>query len=150
RKMTNIGIEGEQAVQVSRTIRRPYGMILLSGPTGSGKSTTLYSMLNEIKTPTRNLVTVEDPVEYHVDGVNQVAANARVGLGFASALRSILRQDPDVIMVGEIRDLETAEIAVKCALTGHLVLSTIHANDSPSTLTRMVDIGIARYLVSSA
>ena len=150
RKMANIGIKGEQAKQVDRAIRRAYGMVLLSGPTGSGKSTTLYSMLNEIKTPTRNLVTVEDPVEYHVDGVNQVAANPRVGLSFSSALRSILRQDPDVILVGEIRDLETAEIAVKCALTGHLVLSTIHANDSPSTLTRMVDIGIPRYLVSSA
>ncbi len=150
RRIANLGVDEDQAAIVQRAIRRPYGMILLSGPTGSGKSTTLYSMLNEIKTSTRNLLTVEDPVEYYVEGVNQVNANPRVGLSFASALRSFLRQDPDVIMVGEIRDLETAEIAIKCALTGHLVLSTIHANETASTLTRLVDIGVPRFLASSA
>jgi type II secretory ATPase GspE/PulE/Tfp pilus assembly ATPase PilB-like protein len=125
-------------------------MILMSGPTGSGKSTTLYAALNEIKDPEINVITVEDPVEYQVDGINQVCANAKAGMTFAAALKSILRQDPDVIMVGEIRDMETAEIAVKAALTGHLLFSSVHANDASSTVTRLVDIGVERYLVSSA
>ena len=120
-----------------RVIRQPYGMILISGPTGSGKTTTLYSALQDIRSVHRNLVTVEDPIEYHIDAVTQVHANAKVGLTFARALRSILRQDPDVIMIGEIRDTETADIAVKSALTGHLVFSTVHANDAPGTLTRL-------------
>src|SRR5207247_9650127 len=125
-------------------------MILISGPTGSGKTTTLYSGLNEIKSVHRNLVTVEDPIEYHLYAVNQVHANHKAGMTFARALRSILRQDPDVIMVGEIRDAETADIAVKSALTGHLVLSTVHANDAPGTVTRLIDMGVPRYLVGSA
>src|SRR5262249_357833 len=133
-----------------RAIRQPYGMILISGPTGSGKTTTLYAGLNEIKSVHRNLVTVEDPIEYHIEGVNQVHANAKVGLTFARGPRSILRQDPDVIMVGEIRDAETADIAVKSALTGHLVLSTVHANDAPGTVTRLIDMGVPRYLTGSA
>src|SRR5438477_6630792 len=125
-------------------------MILISGPTGSGKTTTLYSALQDIQTVRRNLVTVEDPIEYHIENVAQVHANQKVGMTFARALRSILRQDPDVIMIGEIRDSETADIAVKSALTGHLVFSTVHANDAPGTLTRLVDMGVQRYLVGSA
>ncbi|MBI1798996.1 MAG: Flp pilus assembly complex ATPase component TadA [Candidatus Eisenbacteria bacterium] len=150
REIDKLGIEGVSLEAFLRAIRQPYGMILCSGPTGSGKTTTLYSALNAIKTPTRNLLTVEDPIEYHIDSVNQVHANHKVGMTFARALRSILRQDPDVIMIGEIRDAETADIAVKSALTGHLVLSTVHANDAPGTLTRLVDMGVPRYLVGSA
>ncbi len=150
RTSANLGLEGILLDMFQRAIRQPYGMILISGPTGSGKTTTLYAGLNEIKSVHRNLVTVEDPIEYHIEGVNQVHANAKVGLTFARALRSILRQDPDVIMVGEIRDAETADIAVKSALTGHLVLSTVHANDAPGTVTRLIDMGVPRYLVGSA
>jgi len=150
RTSTTLGLEGVLLDMFQRAIHQPYGMILISGPTGSGKTTTLYAGLNEIKSVHRNLVTVEDPIEYHIEGVNQVHANAKVGLSFARALRSILRQDPDVIMVGEIRDAETADIAVKSALTGHLVLSTVHANDAPGTVTRLVDMGVPRYLVGSA
>src|SRR5205085_8951671 len=144
------GLEGTALDHFREAITLPYGMLLISGPTGSGKTTTLYSALSEIKSVHRNLVTVEDPIEYHIDSVNQVHANHKVGMTFARALRSILRQDPDVIMVGEIRDAETADIAVKSALTGHLVLSTVHANDAPGTVTRLVDMGVARYLVGSA
>jgi len=141
----------EQMLKVFRKwIREPYGMILVSGPTGSGKSSTLYAALSEIRSPEKNLVTVEDPVEYKIDGLNQVYTNPQAGLTFASALRSILRQDPDIIMVGEIRDRETADIAVKSALTGHLVFSTVHANDAVSTVTRLVDLGVPAYLVGSA
>ncbi len=150
RQILNLGLEGESLAAFRRVIRQPYGMILISGPTGSGKTTTLYSALQDIRSVHRNLVTVEDPIEYHIDGVTQVHANAKVGLTFARALRSILRQDPDVIMIGEIRDTETADIAVKSALTGHLVFSTVHANDAPGTLTRLVDMGLPRYLVGSA
>jgi len=150
REILNLGLEGTGLLAFQRSIRQPYGMILVSGPTGSGKTTSLYSALSEIKSPQRNLVTVEDPIEYHIEGVNQVHANQKVGMSFARALRSILRQDPDVIMVGEIRDAETADIAVKSALTGHLVLSTVHANDAPGTVTRLVDMGVPRYLVGSA
>ena len=150
RTIANLGLEGLPLDQFQRAIRQPYGMILISGPTGSGKTTTLYAGLNEIKTVHKNLVTVEDPIEYHIEAVNQVHANAKVGLSFARALRSILRQDPDVIMIGEIRDAETADIAVKSALTGHLVLSTVHANDTPGTVTRLIDMGVPRYLVGSA
>jgi type IV pilus assembly protein PilB len=150
RTSDNLGLDGVLLDMFQRAIRQPYGMILISGPTGSGKTTTLYAALNEIKSVHRNLLTVEDPIEYHIEGVNQVHANTKVGLSFARALRSILRQDPDVIMVGEIRDAETADIAVKSALTGHLVLSTVHANDAPGTVTRLVDMGVPRYLVGSA
>ncbi|MCC6670149.1 MAG: Flp pilus assembly complex ATPase component TadA [Planctomycetes bacterium] len=129
---------------------RPYGMILVTGPTGSGKSTTLYSAVRHIASPDINLVTVEDPVEYTMEGINQVPVNPKRGLTFAGALRSILRQDPDVVLLGEIRDHETLEIAIKAALTGHLVLSTLHTNDAPSTITRMVDMGVDPFMVSSA
>jgi type II secretory ATPase GspE/PulE/Tfp pilus assembly ATPase PilB-like protein len=150
REVDKLGLEGSALEAFNRAIRQPYGMILCSGPTGSGKTTTLYSALNAIKNPARNLLTVEDPIEYHIESVNQVHANHKVGMTFARALRSILRQDPDVIMIGEIRDAETADIAVKSALTGHLVLSTVHANDAPGTVTRLVDMGVPRYLVGSA
>jgi len=150
RTIANLGMDPAMSDAYGRSIRMPYGMILISGPTGSGKTTTLYAALNEIKTVHKNLVTVEDPIEYHIESVNQVHANHKVGMTFARALRSILRQDPDVIMIGEIRDAETADIAVKSALTGHLVLSTVHANDAPGTVTRLIDMGVARYLVGSA
>lgn len=131
-------------------IQNPNGIILVTGPTGSGKSTTLYTVLRELSDPRKNIITVEDPVEYQLDGVNQVNVNASVGLTFASSLRSILRQDPDVIMIGEIRDEETAQIAVRAAITGHLVLSTMHTNDTASTVARLVDTGVEPYLVSSS
>jgi type IV pilus assembly protein PilB len=150
RRLANLGMDGEALRAFKVAIGKPHGMILMSGPTGSGKSTTLYSALNEIKSSEINVITVEDPVEYQVDGLNQVCAHPKAGLTFAAALKSILRQDPDVIMVGEIRDLETAEIAVKAALTGHLLFSSVHANDSVSTVTRLVDIGVERFLVASA
>ncbi|MBI5709854.1 MAG: Flp pilus assembly complex ATPase component TadA [Candidatus Eisenbacteria bacterium] len=150
REIENLGLEGPGLDAFRRAIHLPYGMILVSGPTGSGKTTTLYSALSEIKHVSKNLITVEDPIEYHIESVNQVHANHKVGMTFARALRSILRQDPDVIMVGEIRDTETADIAVKSALTGHLVLSTVHANDAPGTVTRLIDMGVPRYLVGSA
>jgi len=150
RDVNHVGLDGSLLDAFQRAIHQPYGMILISGPTGSGKTTTLYAGLNEIKSVHRNLVTVEDPIEYHIENVNQVHANHKVGMTFARALRAILRQDPDVIMVGEIRDSETADIAVKSALTGHLVLSTVHANDAPGTVTRLIDMGVPRYLVGSA
>lgn len=131
-------------------LSQPYGMILVTGPTGSGKSTTLYAILKELNGIEKNIITVEDPVEYKLSGINQVQVNTKAGLTFATGLRSILRQDPDTIMVGEIRDNETAEIAIRAAITGHLVLSTLHTNDSPSTIARLVDMGIEPYLVSSA
>ena len=150
RETENLGIEGAALEAFRRAIHEPYGMLLISGPTGSGKTTTLYAALNEIKSVHKNVVTVEDPIEYHIEAVNQVHANHKVGMTFARALRSILRQDPDIIMVGEMRDAETADIAVKSALTGHLVLSTVHANYAPGTVTRLVDMGVPRYLVGSA
>lgn len=131
-------------------LAQPYGMILVTGPTGSGKTTTLYTVLKELNVPEKNVITVEDPVEYKLNGINQVIVNPKTGLTFAAGLRSILRQDPDTIMIGEIRDGETAEIAVRAAITGHLVLSTLHTNDSPSTVARLIDMGIEPYLVSSA
>jgi type IV pilus assembly protein PilB len=132
------------------TAANPYGMLLLTGPTGSGKTTTLYSVLQLVNTPERNIVTVEDPVEYQLAGITQVQVKPVAGMTFASALRSILRQDPDVILVGEIRDLETAEIAVSAALTGHLVLSTLHTNDAAGAISRLINIGIPPFLVASA
>ncbi|RMG00416.1 MAG: type II secretion system protein GspE, partial [Nitrospirae bacterium] len=130
--------------------KQPQGMLLVTGPTGSGKTTTLYALLQKIRTETKNIITIEDPVEYKLQGITQVGVNDAIGLTFANTLRSVLRQDPDVIMVGEIRDLETAEIAARSALTGHFVLSTVHTNDTTSTITRLIDIGLPPYLVTSA
>ncbi|HYC76728.1 MAG TPA: ATPase, T2SS/T4P/T4SS family [Planctomycetota bacterium] len=148
--LDDLGFEPGSLETLRRGIAAPYGMILVTGPTGSGKSTTLYSMVNELMTDDDNFITVEDPVEYQLEGVNQVPVNPKRGLTFAAALRSILRQDPDVIMVGEIRDPETLDIAIKAALTGHLVLSTLHTNDAPSTLTRMIQMGVDPFLVASS
>ena len=148
--LAELGLEEDGQEIFRRALKFPYGMILISGPTGSGKSTTLYAGMTELDRIARNITTVEDPVEYHLNRVNQVNVNRKAGMTFSSGLRSILRQDPDIIMVGEIRDLETAELAIRSALTGHLVLSTVHANDAPATATRLVDIGIERYLVTSA
>ncbi len=145
-----LGFENQSMEDYLWACSRPYGMILVTGPTGSGKSTTLYSAVRHIADPEINLVTVEDPVEYTMEGVNQVPVNPKRGMTFAGALRSILRQDPDVVLLGEIRDQETLEIAIKAALTGHLVLSTLHTNDAPSTITRMVDMGVDPFMVSSA
>ena len=131
-------------------LSKPYGMLLVTGPTGSGKSTTLYATLNLVSTPEMNVITVEDPVEYRLPGINQVQVNAKAGLTFAAALRSILRSDPDVVLIGEIRDHETAQIAVEAALTGHLVLSTLHTNDAPSAVTRLTEMGIEPFLVGSS
>ena len=136
--------------QLNRIMKVPEGIILVTGPTGSGKTTTLYSILKELNRENKNIITVEDPVEYRLEGINQVQVNNKAGLTFANGLRAILRQDPDIVMVGEIRDAETAEIAVRAAITGHIVLSTIHTNDSVSTISRLVDMGIEHYLVSSA
>ena len=131
-------------------IRLPWGIILVSGPTGSGKTTTLVSSIAQLNTLDDNIITVEDPVEYQIPGVNQMAVNPRAGLTFATALRAIVRQDPDIIMVGEIRDVETAEIAIHASLTGHLVFSTIHTNDAPSVATRLLDMGIEPFLITSS
>ena len=142
---------GEENYEVySESYRKPYGMILVTGPTGSGKSTTLYATLNAVSRPEINVITVEDPVEYRLPGINQVQVNPKAGLTFAGALRSILRSDPDVVLLGEIRDHETAQIAIEAALTGHLVLSTLHTNDAPSAITRLVEMGIEPFLVGSA
>lgn len=148
--ITSLGFESRSMEDYMWAVERPYGMILVTGPTGSGKSTTLYSAVRHIADPEINLVTVEDPVEYTLEGINQVPVNPKRGMTFAGALRSILRQDPDVVLLGEIRDAETLEIAVKAALTGHLVLSTLHTNDAPSTITRMVDMGMDPFMVASA
>jgi type IV pilus assembly protein PilB len=148
-ELDTIGFSTEDLPKVDKLIHRHMGMIIMTGPTGSGKTTTLYSMLNRIKARTINIVTVEDPIEYHYPGLNQMQVNADIKLTFATGLRSILRQDPDVILVGEIRDMETAEIACRAALTGHLVFTTLHTNDAPSSITRLLDIGIPRYLVAS-
>lgn len=145
-----LGMNEEELNQLEQIIKSPYGIILVTGPTGSGKSTTLYSMLNDINTLEKNIVTIEDPVEYMINGINQINVNVKAGLTFASGLRSILRQDPDVIMIGEIRDGETAEIAIRAAITGHVVLSTIHTNDAPSSVVRLVDMGIEPYLVATS
>ncbi|KRQ88077.1 Type II secretion system protein E [Caloramator mitchellensis] len=146
----DLGFLKQDLDRYDKIISSPHGIILVSGPTGSGKSTTLYTILRELNTGTKNIITVEDPVESTIKGVNQVEINQKAGLTFATALRSILRQDPDIIMIGEIRDKETAEIAVRAAITGHLVLSTIHTNDAPSAVTRLVDMGIENFLISSS
>ena len=148
--MTKLGFEESSLQDLNNAIHRPVGMILVTGPTGSGKTTTLYSALSELNKESENIVTAEDPIEYNFMGINQVQMHEEIGLTFASALRSFLRQDPDIIMVGEIRDFETAQIAVQAALTGHLVLSTVHTNDAPGTITRLIDMGIEPFLISSA
>jgi type IV pilus assembly protein PilB len=148
--LADMGFEERCLADIASASEAAHGMLLVTGPTGSGKSTTLYSCVKTVSTPEVNVVTVEDPVEYRMEGVNQVPVNVKRGLTFSGALRSILRQDPDVVLVGEIRDAETAEIAVKAALTGHLVLSTLHTNDAPSTITRLVDMGVDPFLVSSS
>ncbi|MCP5069779.1 MAG: Flp pilus assembly complex ATPase component [bacterium] len=148
--LDSLGFEEKALTDFRKAIGSPYGMILVTGPTGSGKTTTLYSAVKEIMRPTDNFVTVEDPVEYQVEGINQVQVNVKSGLTFSAALRSILRQDPDVVMIGEIRDTETIDIAVKAALTGHLVLSTLHTNDAASTLSRMADMGVDPFMIASS
>jgi type IV pilus assembly protein PilB len=148
--MDKLGIDAETYVRFKAAVDAPHGLILVTGPTGSGKTTTLYSALNELNGPQYNIVTVEDPVEFQLPGVNQVPVKKEIGLTFASALRSILRQDPDIIMIGEIRDSETAEIAVESALTGHQVLSTMHCNDAPGAISRLDDMEIAPFLISSS
>jgi general secretion pathway protein E len=144
-----LGFAGKQAEQFMEVLAQPHGIILITGPTGSGKSTSLYAALKQLNTSERKIITVEDPVEYQMEGINQIQAKPQIGLTFASALRSIVRQDPDVIMIGEMRDLETARIAVQSALTGHLVLSTLHTNDAAAGITRLQDMGLEEYLLSS-
>lgn len=150
RSKAELGLTEEDEEKFNKLIAAPHGIILVCGPTGSGKSTTLYTILNELNTGTRNIITVEDPVESTIEGINQVEVNTKAGLTFAAALRSILRQDPDIIMIGEIRDRETADMAIRAAITGHLVLSTIHTNDAASAITRLVDMGIENFLISSS
>jgi type IV pilus assembly protein PilB len=148
--LATFGFEPKAQADLLKAILNPYGMVLVTGPTGSGKTTTLYSALSKINTIDVNIMTAEDPVEYNLMGINQVLVRNEVGMTFAAALKAFLRQDPNIIMVGEIRDLETGSIAIKAALTGHLVLSTLHTNDAPSTITRMVDMGIEPFNVASA
>ncbi|MDP3012879.1 MAG: GspE/PulE family protein, partial [Candidatus Subteraquimicrobiales bacterium] len=149
-KLEQFGFTSEMHEKYRSSYTKPYGTILVTGPTGSGKSTTLYATLNVLNSPEKKIITVEDPVEYRLPGVTQIQANTKVGLTFARGLRSIVRSDPDIIMIGEIRDLETAQIAVESALTGHLVLSTLHTNDAPSALTRLTEMGVEPFLISSA
>ncbi len=148
--MTRLGFEPESLVKFQRNIAKPYGMVLVTGPTGSGKTNTLYSALQSLNTIGTNIMTAEDPVEFNLMGINQVQMKEQIGLNFAAALRSFLRQDPNIILVGEIRDFETAEIAIKAALTGHLVLSTLHTNDAPSTISRLMNMGIEPFLVATS
>ncbi|MBI4405063.1 MAG: type IV-A pilus assembly ATPase PilB [Deltaproteobacteria bacterium] len=148
--LSGLGFDEEQLKLFTKAASQPYGMVLVTGPTGSGKSTTLYAALSELNSPDINISTVEDPVEYKMNGVNQVQMKESIGLSFASALRSLLRQDPDIIMVGEIRDQETAEIAIKSALTGHMVFSTLHTNDAPSSITRLLHMGVEPFLITAA
>jgi type IV pilus assembly protein PilB len=148
--MTRLGFEAESLAKFEFNIQKPWGMVLVTGPTGSGKTNTLYSSMAKINTPETNIMTAEDPVEFNLPGINQVQIRETIGLTFAAALRAFLRQDPNIILVGEIRDFETAEIAVKAALTGHLVLSTLHTNDAPSTISRLMNMGIEPFLVASS
>jgi general secretion pathway protein E len=148
--MEELGMLKSDQNRIKRVLDLPYGIILVTGPTGSGKSTSLTAFIRQINAPGRRIITVEDPVEYEVEGVNQTQVHSEIGFTFASALRHILRQDPDVIMVGEIRDSETADIAIRAALTGHLVLSTLHTNDAPGALTRLIDMEIEPFLIASA
>ena len=148
--LTLLGLEPELLEEFKGMLERPHGIMIVTGPTGSGKSTTLYSALNHVKDPTKNITTVEDPVEYRLAGINQIQVKQEIDLDFAKCLRAILRQDPDVILIGEIRDKETVEIAIKASLTGHLVLSTFHTNDAPSAISRLLYMGIERYLLASS
>ncbi len=148
--MTKLGFEADSLAKFERAILRPYGMVLVTGPTGSGKTNTLYSSVARLNTPETNIMTAEDPVEFQLPGINQVQMKEQIGLNFAAALRAFLRQDPNIILVGEVRDFETAEIAVKAALTGHLVLSTLHTNDAPSTISRLMNMGIEPFLVATS
>ena len=148
--MTKLGFEAESLRRFEQAIFRPYGMVLVTGPTGSGKTNTLYSALQRINTPEVNIMTAEDPVEFNLTGINQVQMKEQIGLNFAATLRSFLRQDPDIVLVGEIRDFETAEVAIKAAMTGHLVLSTLHTNDAPSSINRLMNMGIEPFLVASS
>jgi len=148
--MTKLGFEAESLAKFQEAIARPYGMALVTGPTGSGKTNTLYSALSNVNTPETNIMTAEDPVEFNLPGINQVQMKESIGLNFAAALRSFLRQDPNIVLVGEIRDFETAEVAIKAALTGHLVLSTLHTNDAPSTINRLMNMGIEPFLVATS
>jgi general secretion pathway protein E len=149
-KLSDLGMVEDKLQAFDRLIRTPHGIILVTGPTGSGKTTTLYAALSTINSPEINIITVEDPVEYQMDGIAQIQVNPKIDLTFAKGLRSIVRQDPDVILVGEIRDVETAEIAIQSALTGHLVFSTLHTNDSASAVTRLIDMGVEQFLVTSS
>lgn len=149
RSLTDLGMNAEHLKALEEMVSKPYGAVLIAGPTGSGKSTTLYATLQKLNLSTRKIITVEDPIEYQMSGITQMAINPRIGLTFASGLRTILRSDPDIVMVGEIRDPETAEIAVRAALTGHVVLSSIHTNDAPGTLTRLTDMNVPAYVTSS-
>jgi type IV pilus assembly protein PilB len=148
--MTRLGFEPNSLTRFESAIAKPWGMVLVTGPTGSGKTNTLYSAISRLNVAETNIMTAEDPVEFNLQGVNQVHVRESIGLNFAAALRSFLRQDPNIILVGEIRDFETAEIAVKAALTGHLVLSTLHTNDAPSTISRLMNMGIEPFLVASS
>jgi general secretion pathway protein E len=148
--LTDLGMSPERLTLFSRIIKAPNGIVLVTGPTGSGKTTTLYAALSAINRVDINIITVEDPIEYRIPGIGQVQVNPKIDLTFASGLRSIVRQDPDVILIGEIRDLETAEIAIQSALTGHLVFSTLHTNDAPSTITRLRDMGVESFLIASS
>ena len=147
---SQLGFNEKNIKLFNKIIGQPFGMILVTGPTGKGKTTTLYAILNELNKEARNIITIEDPVEYKLKGINQVQVNTKASLTFAKGLRSILRQDPDIIMVGEIRDSETAKIAIRASITGHLVLSTLHTNDCPSSIIRLIDMGVEPYLVSSS
>lgn len=148
--LEDLGLKGSKLDELNSFIRRPHGIILVTGPTGSGKTTTLYASLERINSPDKKIITIEDPIEYQIQGINQIQVNSKVNLSFANGLRSILRQDPDVILVGEIRDRETADIAIHASLTGHLVFSTLHTNDSASAITRLIDMGIEPFLISSS
>jgi type IV pilus assembly protein PilB len=148
--LDELGMPEDTLTLWKQQIAQPYGIILVTGPTGSGKTTTLYSSLNQMDRNKQNISTVEDPIEYHLNGISQVNVHEHIGMTFANALRALLRQDPDVVMVGEIRDEETARIAIQAALTGHLVLSTLHTNDAPSSVTRLINIGVEPYLIGAA
>ncbi len=148
--MTKLGFETQPLKLFREAFHKPVGMVLVTGPTGSGKTTTLYSALAELNRETDNIMTAEDPIEYNFMGINQVQMHEEIGLTFASALRSFLRQDPDIVMVGEVRDLETAQIAIQASLTGHMVLSTIHTNDAPSTISRLIDMNVEPFLITSS
>jgi general secretion pathway protein E len=148
--LESLGMDGEVLEQFNRLVQQPHGIVLVTGPTGSGKTTTLYASLTRLDTRTSNVLTVEDPVEYELPGIGQTQVNPKIDLTFAKALRAILRQDPDVVMIGEIRDFETAQIAIQASLTGHLVLATVHTNDAPSTVNRLIDMGVEPFLLSSS